>query len=239
MTIPSIGSMPPIGRNGIVNSVRKLSGNIVTGWRPVDLSASFIAGYVACLDSSGNLVVADSTSSRYISGKILGLFNCHKTTSFYRPISGELVTFTGAGSVVNLAHANLQASEYRVYNTSTGTAYSDSTDYTISTTNGTLTLAGGTTIGTTETVGVNYRYLDPNLSGIDQTLGSGCASVIEGNGEIATLCYEINVAWAINTAVTVSSNGLPTIGGSGQAIGFVTKVPTASNPELQFQMRLA
>ena len=226
-------TLPPIGRNGIVNSVRKLSGNIVTGWREVASNASFIAGYIATLDSNGKAAVADDSSTQ-----ILGLFYCHKTTSFYRPVINEEGTFTGSATTITLAHANLQSGSVRVTD-STGTAYTVTTDYTVNTTNGTITHAGGgSSIGATETVLIDYNYQDPNLAGLDQTLGSGRASIVEGTGEIATLVYEPNAAWALNTDVTVSANGMPTIGGSGQVIGFVTKVPTASDPELHFQMRM-
>jgi len=225
--------LPPIGRNGIVNSVRKLSGNIVTGWRDVSSTASFIAGYAATL-SSGVVVVADNTASQ----KIVGLFNCHKTTSFYRPIINESGTFTGAATAITLAHANIQAASVRVTD-SAGSAYTLTTDYTVNATNGIITQTSTGNIGTTETVLIDYRYQDPNLAGIDQTLGSGKAAIIEGNGELATLVYETDAAWAENAAVTVSANGLPTIGGTGTTIGFVTKVPSADDPELHFQMRLS
>jgi len=225
--------LPPIGRNGIVNSVRKLSGNIITGWRDVASAANFIAGYIATLDSDGNASVADDSSTQ-----ILGIFFCHKTTSFYRPVVDESITFTGSASTVSLANANLQSGSIRVTD-SAGSAYTITTDFTVNTTNGTITHAGGgSSIGATETVLVDYRYQDPNLAGLDQTLGSGRASIIEGSGEIATLVYETNAAWAINADVAVSANGLPTVGGGGAVIGFVTKVPTSSDPELQFQMRM-
>jgi len=226
--------LPPIGRNGIVNSVRKLSGNIVTGWRDVSSSASFIAGYAATL-SSGVVTVADNTASQ----KIIGLFNCHKTTSFYRPIINESGTFTGAGTTITLDHANLQSGSVRVTNSAGTTTYTLTTDYTVNTTNGIITQTSTGSIGTTDTVLIDYRYQDPNLSGMDQTLGSGKAAIIEGVGEIATLVYETDAAWAENADVTVSANGLPTIGGTGTVIGFVTKVPSADDPELHFQMRLS
>lgn len=226
--------LPPIGRRGIVNVIRKMSGNIITGWRPVDSAAEFIQGYVATLDgTTGKAKVADNTASL----KIIGLFNCHKTTSFYRPVVDESVTFTGALSTVNLAHANIKSAAcVKVTSSDGGTTYTLTTHYTVNTTNGTLTHVSG--IGNTDTVLVDYLYQDPNLAGLDQTLGSGNASIVEGHGEIATLAYETNAAWALNADVTVSANGLPTIGGTGTVIGFVTKVPSASDPELHFQMRL-
>jgi len=228
--------LPPIGRNGIVNSVRKLSGNIISGWRDVDSSADFIAGYIATLDGTTGLAkVADNTADI----KIIGMFFCHKTTSFYRPVIDESGTFTGSGTTITLNNANIQSASVRVTD-SDGTAYTVTTDYTVNATNGIITHAGGgSSIGATETVLIDYRYQDPNLTGIDQTLGSGRAAIIEGSGEIATLAYETDAAWALNAAVTVSANGLPTIGGTGVTIGFVTKVPSANDPELQFQMRLS
>lgn len=226
--------LPPIGRRGIVNSVRKLSGFLVSGWREVDPASDFIAGYVATLDgTSGKVKVADDTGGV----KVLGLFFCHKTTSFYKPVVDESITFTGAGSAITLNNANLQATSVRV-TTLAGVAYTLTTDYTVNATNGIITQTSGGGIGVTETVLVDYRYEDPNLAGLDQTLGSGKAALVEGNGEIATLVYEMNVAWALNTTVTTSANGLPTIGGTGTSLGFVTKVPTSSDPELHFQMRL-
>jgi hypothetical protein len=209
-----------------------LSGNIVTGWRDVASAANVIAGYIATLDSDGNAAVADDSSTQ-----ILGLFYCHKTTSFYRPVIDESITFTGDNTSVTLNNANLQSGSVRVTD-SDGSAYTLTTDYTVNVTNGIITHVSTGSIGSTETVLVDYRYQDPNLAGLDQTLGSGRASIIEGAGEIATLAYETDAAWAINTDVKVSANGLPTIGGSGQVLGFVTKVPTSSDPELQFQMRM-
>lgn len=228
-----MSNLPPIGRNGIVNSVRKISGHIVPGWRDVASTAEFIAGYAATLDSDGKAAVADDSAT-----KILGLFFCHKTTSFYRPIREEQVTFTGALSTVTLNHANLKSSAcVRVTSTDGLTVYTLTTHYTVNTTNGTITHVSG--IGNTDTVLVSYLYADPNLAGLDQTLGSGKAAIIESNGEIGTLVYETNAAWAINAVVKISANGLPTVGGSGATIGFVTKVPSASDPEMTFQMRLA
>lgn len=226
--------LPPIGRRGIVNSVRKLSGHIISGWRDVDADASFVSGYIATLDgTSGKLVVA-SDSSTYV----VGLFFCHKTTNFYRPVIDESITFTGAATTINLANAYVLQASVKVTDTD-GNAYTLTTDFTVNETNGQIIHTSTGSIGTTETVLVDYRYKDPNLTGIDQTLGSGKAAIIESNGEIATLIYETDAAWAINAAVKVSANGLPTVGGGGTTIGFVTKVPASSDPELHFQMRFA
>lgn len=230
-------NLPPIGRSGIRRSVRKLSGNIVPGWRAVDPTTEFIAGMVATI-SSGKVTLADDTGGL----KIIGLFNCHKTSSFYRPVIDEAVVGGGDGVDVALENANLQSGSVKVTKSDGVTVLTGGgDDYTVNLTNGLIKLhAGGSnSLVGTETVLVDYRYKDPNHAGLDMTLGSGKASIIEGTGEIATLVYETNAAWAENAAVAVSANGMPTIGGSGAVIGFVTKVPTAEDPELHFQMRLA
>ena len=85
--------LPDIGRNGLVNSVRRLTGLNNPGFRAVDPTANFVAGMVAKLeaDSNGNpvLKVADANDTN-----LIGLFYCHKTTNFYRPIVDESQTFS-------------------------------------------------------------------------------------------------------------------------------------------------
>jgi len=223
----------PIGRNGIINSVRRISGNVVPGWRMVHPESQFIAGYVAALDSNSLAIVADNTTT-----KVLGLYNCHKTVNFYVPVQDEEGIFTGAGSYIALTYAYVKTSTVRVYDSTGVTLYIEDTDYTVDYTHGLIIHKASGSIGTTDLILIDYTYHDPNITGLDQTIGSGAASVIEGNGEIATLAYETNAAWTVNAVIRVSANGLPTTSGTGTAFGFVTKQPTAGNPELQFQMRL-
>jgi len=230
-------NLPPIGRSGIIRAARKLSGNIVPGWRDVDPTTEFIQGMIATL-SGGKVTLADDTADT----KIIGLFNCHKTSSFYRPVIDEVVVGGGDGEDVALNNVILQSGSVKVTKSDGTTVLTGGgDDYTVNLIHGLIKLhAGGSNSLTgTETVLVDYRYKDPNHAGLDMTLGSGKASTIEGVGEIATLVYETDAAWAENAAVTVSANGMPTIGGTGTKIGFVTKVPTAEDPELHFQMRLA
>lgn len=223
----------PIGRNGIINSVRRISGNVVPGWRIIHPEAQFIAGYIAALDSSGLTIVADETTTN-----VLGLFNCHKTINFYVPVQAEEGVFTGEGSYIALTYAYIKTNTVRVYNATGTILYTEDTDYTMNYTHGLVTQIATGSIGITDLVLIDYTYHDPNITGLDQTIGSGAASVIEGNGEIATLAYETNAAWTVNAIVRVSTNGIPTTSGTGSSFGFVTKQPTAGNPELQMQLRL-
>jgi hypothetical protein len=223
-------ALAPIGRAGIVNSARKLSGFTKTGWRTVLSTADFQQGMVADMDSSGNAAVADTSSQ-----KLLGIFNCHKASKFYKPIVEESVTFTGAGSEISLKHKNIRTGYYVVTNTAKDTVYVETTDYDIDKTNGTLTEVS---IGATATVLISYLYEDTNIAALDMTGPQLRASVIEGSGEIALSIYDINKVnsstgkFAVNLKVSADSNGLVTTGGSYGLLGYVTKVPTSTDPEL-------
>lgn len=239
--------MPPIGRNGTVNLARKISGNVITGFRQVDPAASFTVGQIAKLtaDANGNPIATVCTATS--TDVPVGIFWCHKTLSFYSAAVNEAVTFTGSGTTVALKHAYLKgaAGTYvKVTNTVEGTAYTYTTDYTINYTNGTITHVGAGSIGTTATVYISYLYKDMNQSGIDQTLGAGKVVLLEDKGEIATRLYDTSVKWALtgNDAIVVcNADGIVTTrtkDGSAPAVGKVTKVPTSSDTELCFKFSI-
>lgn len=236
-----MATIPDIGLGGLINSVRKLSGYVENpGYRAVDVSASFIAGMVAVLatDANGNpyLQVANATDTT----AIIGLFYCHKTTSFYRSVIDEAHTFATAPDtdyLLYLSNANVKASSVRIMDTSTG-VFTEGTDYSVNTTNGVITRADAG-IDADEAVQVSYLYSDATLVGIDQTLGSNMAATLEGSGEVATLVYATEVAYALNGLLYSDANGYVTsTNGGGTSIGKVTKVPTSENPELHFRLSL-
>lgn len=233
-----LSTLPPIGRNGLINSVRNLGGMSVTGWRPVDPSATFCAGQLAKLgtDSNGNTVVQVVSST---SDKPIGVFFTHNTTTFYRPSVAEEHTFGENADAPMIIYVNpyVKAGSYIVTNGS-GTTYTENTDYTINTTNGAITNLGAG-ISSTATVYVTYLYKDQNLSGINQVLGSGKAALLEGIGDIATLMYDTTATWTLNADVKFNSSGYFIASGASSAIGKVTKVPTASDPELHIKLNLA
>lgn len=231
--------LPDIGRNGLVNSVRRLSGLNNPGYRPVDSSASFIAGMVANLeaDSNGNpvLTVANNTDTN-----IIGIFYCHKTVNFYQPIVDEEQTFGTSPNtawVVYLNHANLKTSSVKV-TTDAGVPRTVTTDYTVNTTNGVITRTSTGSIGATDVILITYLYEDPNLSGIDQTLGSGMAATLEDSGEIATLVYNTSVAYTLMGDLYCDANGYITSASGSTVVGKCTKVPTAEDPELRFKLKV-
>ncbi len=232
--------LPDLGRNGLVNSVRRLSGLNNPGYRAVDPTANFIAGMVANLeaDADGNpvLTVANATDTA-----LIGIFYCHKTTNFYRPIVDEPQTYSAGDNTAfaaYLAHANLKSGSVKVCDAS-GTPYTVTTDYTVNTTNGVITRTSTGAITSSTTVYVSYLYEDPNLTGIDQTLGSGMAATLEDRGEIATLVFDTSKAYTLMGSLYADANGyLTSTNGGGTALGKVTKVPTAEDPELHFKLVL-
>lgn len=232
-----MSTLPDLGMNGLVNSVRKLTGLNNPGFRDVDPAAEFVAGCVAKLatDSNGNVVL--QTAGAADTTALIGLFYCHKTLSFYKPVVGEEQTFSvspNTSTIVYLNHANVKTGS--VYVTSTGGAVVSSTGYTLTSVNGYLTA----TTPKTGTWKINYLYQDPNLVGIDQTLGSGKAATIEDAGEVATLVYDTSVAYTLNGNLYANANGYITSysGGGGSIVGRCTKVPTAADPELHFKLKI-
>lgn len=235
-------NLPDLGRSGIVNSVRKLNGFIVNPSRVVDPATEFVAGMAAKLvaDVNGNPMVTRAGAG---DTTLIGLFFCHKTTSFYRPIIAEAQTFGTApntATTVLLNHANVKTSYYQVCS-STGTPYTEGggNDYTIDTTHGIVTrrVGGGITAGAT--VYVTYHFQDPNQYGIDQTLGSGQAATLEGIGEIATMIFDSSKVYILMNPIYVNGDGyLTSTPGGGSIVGKCTQIPNASNPELHVKLSL-
>jgi hypothetical protein len=231
--------LPDIGRNGIVNSVRRLSGLNNPGYREVDASADFVAGMIAKLEASSNgnavLKVSNATDTN-----ILGIFYCHKTTSFYRPVVDEEQTYGTSPNTswaVYLNHSNLKDGSVKVTNEAGDTTYTVTTDYTVNNTNGVVTRTSTGAIGATDTIKLAYMYEDPNLSGIDQTLGSGMAATLEDHGEMATLIYDTSKAYTLMGSLYCNASGyLTSTNGGGSVVGKCTKVPTAEDNELRFKL---
>lgn len=239
-----MATLPDLGMNGLVNSVRRLTGlSENPGYRAVDSAASFIAGCVAKLvaDTNGNpyLQVADANDTN-----LIGLFYCHKTTSFYKPVVNEVQVFgasPNSATIIYLNHANVKTGS--VYITSTG-ATTDAFvptggNWTLTATNGYITRDGSGMLSATSSVKVTYLYESADLVGIDQTLGSGMAATLEGPGEVATLVYDTGYAYTLMGSLYANADGYITSNnGGGSVVGKCTKVPTAADPELHFKLSI-
>jgi hypothetical protein len=232
----SNGILPPLGRTGLVGGVRRISDMTVTGWRPVDPAANFIQGQLAKLNTVSGQVLVQTVSGT--SDKVVGMFFTDNTTVFYRPSFREVHTFGENPSAPNDVYLMpyVKTASYSVQNLA-GTPYTETTNFTLNTTNGILT---NVNMGATATVYVSYMYKDVNLSGINQTLGSGMAALLEGVGEIGTLAYDTSsaTAYALNAAIYFNATGYLTSASGSTAIGYITKAPTADDPELRVKLSL-
>lgn len=232
--------LPNLGRAGIRESVRKITAMKVTGHRKVDSSATFYGGMVAKLATvSGKTVVTNVTG---ITDAPIGIFYCNKTDNFYRPIFKERHVFGEYTDATGTNYPNvvvikpyLLSGSVSVYDSDGTTLLTVTTDYTVDLTLGTITRVDGGAISSGEACYVSARYRDINLSGIDDTMGSGKVALIEDTGEIATLVYDTTAAWTLGASVRFTTAGLLTIAGSGTIVGTVTKVPTAEDAELCFK----
>lgn len=230
--------LPPIGRGTI--TLRRLYGSQNKGDIKVSSTASFVAGMVAKrqLDSYGNVELAVCDVGEVPAG----LFGVHKITSFYQPVIQEAVAFVAGSATANLAHANV--SEYTVYyyNTSAGTytQITTSGNWSMAATNGVLTRVTSGWFGpntAAATAYVSYRYEDTTLSGIDETLGSGKATIWEGAGEFETLVYDTSNTISLGDGLYCNTDGLLTsVNVGGTKMGLVTRPPTASNPSMRFKL---
>jgi len=220
--------LPDLGRNGLVNSIRRLNGFNNPGYRTVSPAETFIAGMVANLeaDTNGNPVLTVANNS---DTSIIGLFYCHKTTNFYRPIVDEEQTFStspNTSTILYLNHANVKTGSVLI----TSGGLTVASGWTLTEVNGYITK---TTPGT-GTWKITYMYEDPTLTGLDQTLGSGMAATLEDRGEAATLVYDTSAVYTLMGNLYVNASGYLTSSGT-VVVGKVTKVPSADNPELHFK----
>lgn len=211
-----------LGRLGAQGMIKVLSGLITTAYRDVDKNATFTAGTVVKLaaDANGNAVVTPVTA---VGDSVIGIAFEDKATAFYVPVIDEVVTIA-SDKTINLANVLVDAASIRV----AGKVIT--TDYTITdATKGILTSVTGTA---GQTVTVSYLYKDTNKAAMDQTIGSGKVSVIEGKGEISTLIYDTSTAYTLGGNVYFTAAGIPTAKAGTTIIGTVTKVPTANDATL-------
>ena len=200
----------------------------------VDPTVTFEAGQIGTLQGAGTgsslpqVTLAGTTTG----GIPLGVIDDNKTTQFLATVVGEVIP---SGSA-NLNNANVVSGTLAF---TAGTADPSATLAGVSYVNGTL--AAATTL---PGVTVNYSYVIPGKAGDDTTLASGKCTLWLQPGEYATDVYEVAagtgtaVAYTIGGPLYSSSNSKLTsvdeTPGTGNSIGYVTKVPTNGNPFLHF-----
>lgn len=226
------------------------------GTMPVVAATTFREGDVLHWTASG-WVISNSKSAT-VARAIAG---CNKATSVIGTVVDEVVVFTGTAvpataEVKTLAHANLTSSavaELGVRGVVSTTLYVLTTHYTCSTTNGTLTnVVAPNTI--TEACYVSYSYTKtmaeletevglPIDNSLDETLGSGNATVLDGKCRIVTDRFVPGLVYSVLTTANYvydNGDGRLTSSNAGGAIhlGKVVQVPTAADPYLTVDLDL-
>lgn len=202
------------------------------GNKPVDANAVFQAGMISQYASDGEIVTCDGTAP-------CGVFKWNKTSTVTGVEVKEAIVLTGT-TASNLNHANV--SNVKVENAA-GTDYIVTTDYTVNTTNGTVTRngAGGITSGATVYVTYTYQLSSAELNAAgknftlstDDTQGSNKITIIQGFSTVYTDQYDTSKDYAVGDTV------YPTVGGKftnqadyNKPFGKVISVPTAADPYL-------
>lgn len=207
-------------------------------------AASFEQGMLVAQDASGNIVLADSVN-------VLGVAKWNKSSTYSAAVVDEPITFAAANGVVNLKHASVSNLQVRSAVAFGGSAYTLTTDYTVSATNGTVTQvsAGALPVATTVFVSYTYQLLPSDLDfqgrnfynfTDDVTVSDGRITIIMG-GVIFTTQYDTGKVY---TTTGVTSNlycggntngqeGLFTSTSTGaELVGHVIQVPSANDPFL-------
>jgi hypothetical protein len=212
-----------------------------------NVSTTFEAGMLVNKNAAGEIVRSTGAAN-----SLFGWARYAKNTAFYAAVIGEYIQLNGVAAT-NLAHANLRPAAagvvgIRVAAALDGAAYVDTTDYTVSYVNGTVTRVAGQGIADGAYVYVNYLYQMTateiaseglnfwNFSN-DVTVQGDKISVITGRATVYTTAYDTHQTYDINDVLTAGTTaevleGLVTIGGAGQTVGKVIQVPTPSDPFL-------
>lgn len=216
----------------------------------VDDNVDIQAGMVAFLATNASGVTVATTAA---SGTVpIGTFWKDSAASFIRS-TVESQAFN-ANNLIQLSKGNVISTAAIVVTNAAGTTtYTQGTDFTVSTTNGTITRVAGGAIAALATVVVRYRYTVQSgqehwehvssqwSTGFNydrqanDTLGSGKITVVEGDAELYTDQYVVTDTFTLNARVKSSTGSLWTLNasaGTGSACGRVIKVPSAADPFL-------
>jgi len=211
-------------------------------------ATTFQSGMLVDMNSSGEIIKSVGVSP-------FGWTKYNKTSSFYGVVVGEYIQLN-ATTAAELDHANVRSAAgavvgVRVAAALTGAAWVDTTDYTVSYTNGTVTrvIAGaGGSIPDGAYVFVNYQYeltaQDVQDDGSnfwnfkdDVTIQGGKVTVITGDSMIFTTAYDSNKTFTIGqtlyagTSADLLEGFVTSTAGSGSfVVGTVLQLPTADDP---------
>jgi hypothetical protein len=218
-------------------------------------SANFESGSILQkVDDSGTtkLTVSDGTNPA-------GVAKWDHMTGMIGVVIMEAITFPaggGANSSATLSKSNLVASMYKVEDAA-GSDYTETTHYTMNTTNGIVTRVDATTtIPDAGTVYVTYKYnktdaqIDageyPNgliggrnlRNSLDDVAGSNRMTLIQAFALIYTTCYDSSLSYTVGEKLYGDANGLFTnVTVSNPQIGSVHEVPSADDTFMGIELQ--
>jgi len=211
-----------------------------------DPANTFRAGMVVSRNSSGLVIPSPGT-------EFLGVAKWNHATSLVAAAVDEAVVLTGT-TASNLAHPTV--SNVRVAGAlAGGTLFTVTTDYTVNTTNGTVTRNGGGGIASGATVYVTYTWAitESDLLQLqgknfwntsdEVSMADGRCTVITDADLLFTTQYDTSKVYTLTgtTSNLYASTALPGLftsdtAGSALFIGKVFQVPSAADPFLGVRM---
>jgi hypothetical protein len=214
-----------------------------------DPNAVFRAGMLVTRNVTNGLIYQSTGQDMF------GVAKWNKTTQLYAVQNDEPQVLTGT-TATNLNYANV--SNVRVASAPNATLgsqdYALTTDYTVNTTNGTITRAGGSTIPTGATVYVTYTWAVQQSNLVfqgqnfwnttdDVTIQDGRITIITDWSIIFTTQYDTSQLYTLTgltsnlyaAGVSTSTNGglfTSSTSDGGIFVGRVFQVPSAGDPYL-------
>lgn len=216
-------------------------------WR-ASAGASFRAGQPVMLNSTGEVVLANTTG-------LLGIAKWNKITQKRTLVVDFPVTFGVAAATRNLKPNITAAADVRVASAVNGggTVYTLTTDYTLNTSNGTITQVALGAINPALPVYVSYSRNLTEADLLDEghnfwqsldevTIQDLRITVIEAPAQVFTTEYDPIQAYTLSGATSniyVNSAGLFTsaTAGSARLCGTCISIPTAGDPWLGIDFR--
>lgn len=216
------------------------------GWYQAASGETIRAGQLVSLNSGGKLVLATSGAAAF------GISKFNKMTLGQAAMVDDVIV-VDAGAVTTLSHPNLVANTTIVRTASDqgGTVVTATGDYTLNTTNGTLTWeAVPAQVTDGQTVYVSYTYslvaADYDAQGRnftntldDATPNQGRLTIMQGDGTLFTTEFDTAQTYALdepvywNATLDVFSNQ-----SASSVLGKVIQVPSATYPYLGMYLRI-
>jgi hypothetical protein len=208
-----------------------------------DPTNTFRAGQVVMRNAAGLVVPSDGTD-------VLGVAKWNHATTLVSAVTDEAVVLTGVVAS-NLKHPMISNVRVASGLKGTGTVYAETTDYTLSTTNGTVTRValGGITSGATVYVTYTWQITEADLvqmqgknfwnTNDEVSQNESRITVITDAELLYTTQYDTSKVYTLTGATSnlyASSTGLFTSASGTKYVGRVYQVPTAADPFLGLKL---